>query len=408
MKKLLLSLLGILAIGNGIAQNANCGGGRFNTELFPTVNITKNIAYGLNTTYQNQQQTLKLDIYEPTGDVATLRPLIVLAHGGSFVGGTATDVDMVYLANFYAKRGYVVASINYRLGVSILSLDSVEVMKATVRAMHDMRAAVRFFRKDAATANTYKIDPNLIFVGGSSAGAITALQTAYLNDINEAPTYIANILNSMGGIEGTSGNPGYSSTPQACINLCGAIGKNAWITAGDIPVVSVHGTNDDVVPYGHALIYLQGVVPVTVVDGSGSLHPYAVGLGNNSVLHSYQGAGHVPYTTGTSIVQTYMDTLTNLVTPFIYDIVCTASSITPSLPAQSISLFPNPAADKITLRTELEKGMVTVVDVTGRTLITQAIVAGDNEISVNALPKGIYMVNVVADGKQLTQRLVVE
>jgi acetyl esterase/lipase len=106
-----------------------------------------------------------MDIYQPTGDIETNRPLIVWAHGGSFIGGTKTDADMVALSQAFTKKGYVCASINYRLGLT--PFDSVGAVKAVLRAVQDMKASVRFFYKDKLTTNTYKIDTTNIFIGGN-------------------------------------------------------------------------------------------------------------------------------------------------------------------------------------------------------------------------------------------------
>ena len=57
-----------------------------------------------------------------------------------------------------------------------------------------MKASVRFFTKDAATTNTYKINPNKIFIGGYSAGAITALHYGYVNNESELTTSLTHLL----------------------------------------------------------------------------------------------------------------------------------------------------------------------------------------------------------------------
>ena len=78
--------------------------------------------YGNNINYAGFAEDLMLDVYEPNGDTlangdsVTDRPLVLLAHGGSFIGGSKTGSDVVPLAESFAKMGYVVASINYRLG----------------------------------------------------------------------------------------------------------------------------------------------------------------------------------------------------------------------------------------------------------------------------------------------------
>src|SRR6185437_9932985 len=186
MKKIYLSVVAALAIST--AATAQCGG-RFDANMFG-VTATPGIVYGSNTNYVGSTTTLKLDFYAPTGDVSTSRPLIIWAHGGSFVGGSSTDADVDTLCHRFARKGYVCASINYRLGVS--SFDSVGLIPAVIRSVQDMKAAVRFFYKDKATGtNTYKIDTNNIFIGGSSAGAFTSLHYQYLDRDCEILPYIS-------------------------------------------------------------------------------------------------------------------------------------------------------------------------------------------------------------------------
>ena len=126
---------------------------------------TSNVVYGANIKANGANQSLTMDIYQPTGDVETARPLIVWAHGGSFIGGTSADADVATLSQAFAKKGYVCASINYRLGLT--PFDSVGAVKAVLRAVQDMKASIRFFYKDKLTTDTYKIDTNNIFIGGS-------------------------------------------------------------------------------------------------------------------------------------------------------------------------------------------------------------------------------------------------
>ena len=71
--------------------------------------------------------------------------LVVLAHGGSFISGDKSDLSET--ATFLAKAGYVVASINYRLlDVTPTQLAFKQVV---INAVADMKAAVRYFNKDA-------------------------------------------------------------------------------------------------------------------------------------------------------------------------------------------------------------------------------------------------------------------
>ena len=77
------------------AQLQQCGA-RYKDMIFSNVTKTSNVTYGA-------YAIDKLDIYEPTGDTASMRPLIILAHGGSFYGGSKTqDATVVTLCNNFA------------------------------------------------------------------------------------------------------------------------------------------------------------------------------------------------------------------------------------------------------------------------------------------------------------------
>ncbi len=121
---------------------------------------------------------LDMDLYQPISSDTVLgpRPLLLLIHGGAFYNGDKKDKGYPELGNYFAERGYVVASVNYRLGFWPLSQS---VDRAGYRAVQDVNAAVRYLLKNK---EQYNIDPDNIFVAGSSAGAITALNVAFMNN----------------------------------------------------------------------------------------------------------------------------------------------------------------------------------------------------------------------------------
>ena len=125
---------------------------------------------------QGQTVTLLADVYRPAGDTATGRPLIIWVHGGSFCCGNKTSPEIVDQATQFAHKGYVTASISYRLNPGGCSVPNEACVHAIFDARADAQSAVRFFRTNAAT---YGIDPDRIAIGGTSAGAITALGVAY-------------------------------------------------------------------------------------------------------------------------------------------------------------------------------------------------------------------------------------
>jgi para-nitrobenzyl esterase len=251
---LFVSLLGLVAPRLASAQLApiDTAQGRYYQPVFSAVTVTNNVAYGSATTLSGGTQTLLMDVYQPTGDTVSRRPLIVFAHGGGFVFGNKADAYPVAFCTRLARLGYVVASIEYRLGFPLTGLpgpltDTAGIAQAAIRGGHDMKAAVRFFRQNAATSKTYRVYSNYIIAAGSSAGAFAALETGYLDKASEVPAYVN--LAALGGIEGASGNPGYSSAVMAVLNLSGATENPSVIEAGNAPLCSAHGTADLTVPY---------------------------------------------------------------------------------------------------------------------------------------------------------------
>src|SRR5215475_5758226 len=88
---------------------------RYRDAVFSGVTKTADITYGSAPDYQGNPFTLKLDLYQPTGDTNSHRPAVVWVHGGSFCCGDKTSGELVDEANWLGQRGYVGASINYRL-----------------------------------------------------------------------------------------------------------------------------------------------------------------------------------------------------------------------------------------------------------------------------------------------------
>ena len=100
MKNLYLTLL--LAVSTLIA-GAQCTGNRYTKQIFSSVDLTSDVPYGSNYLYTGFNEDLFLDVYEPSGDTETNRPLIILEHGGSFIFGDKTAGDVVALSQDFAK-----------------------------------------------------------------------------------------------------------------------------------------------------------------------------------------------------------------------------------------------------------------------------------------------------------------
>ena len=124
------------------------------------------------------------------------RPAIVLVHGGSFSSGSKTSPELVDEANTFASKGYVNASISYRLepGGCSAGAPTNNCLIAIQEARADAQTAVRFLRTNAAV---YGIDPSRIAIGGTSAGAITALNVGFSS--SEDPTAAVGAAVSLSG-----------------------------------------------------------------------------------------------------------------------------------------------------------------------------------------------------------------
>lgn len=321
---------------------AQCDG-RYQTEIFGTTD-SLGITYGQNLSWTGSNVVLTMDVFQPTGDTLSLRPMIFFTHGGSFEGGTSADMDVDTLCHRFARKGYVTVSINYRVG--FFPFDSTNAVPAVVRAVQDQKAAIRYFKKDRSTVNAFRIDTNQIWVGGSSAGALTALQCAYLDEWNEVPIWDTAWTSANGGLEGTSGNPGYSSNFRGVISLCGALGHAYWMDNNDKPMCAVHGTADAIVPYGTGWASVAGN-NIILVDGDSTINGFAPSVNTKDSLYTFIGAPHVPYAGTSNANKAYMDTTVNFVTDFVYHHLDCYLTDVPEIKdfASLVTVYPNPAKD---------------------------------------------------------------
>lgn len=286
----------------------------------------------------------------------------------------------------YARRGFVAATIDYRKLPGGTILDSVNAVEAVVRTVQDMKAAVRYFRNDRKTENLYRADTNFIFVGGYSAGALTALHTAYWDDGDNNISYINDIVNSEGGLEGQSNDiTGVSSRVQGVINHSGGIIRKAWIDPDEPPVVSYHGTLDNIVPIGHGL-----AGNAIILDGSAEIHERASQLGLPNLLYAVQGGGHTDiFNPSSNPYNAYL----NEAFQFLEEILCSMATSLPlgRLPEEKIKVFPNPASDFLEIHCE-ETGLysISIFDSMGRLSLSKALAPGCTRIDLPRLNPGLY------------------
>jgi acetyl esterase/lipase len=226
-----------------VAEPAGKAPLRYRDPVFTRVSVQRDVGYSGDE---------GLDLYTPTGDRGRDRPAVVWIHGGGFRTGTKANANVVQLATAFAQRGYVAASIDYRLlaqGVVCgrTPTPPPQCTQAALAAKEDARAAIGWLRLHARGLD---LDSQRIAVGGTSAGAVTSLLLA--------------------------ADP--SSRIGAAVSISGSL-PGASFSRNDAPTLFFQGTRDRVVPYARAKATADAMARAGVPV----------------VFEALRGAGHVPW-----------------------------------------------------------------------------------------------------------------
>jgi acetyl esterase/lipase len=243
--------------------------------------VPEDVEFESGVEYANPDDThLQLDIARPKKLAASM-PAVLCIHGGGFRQGNRQSLDKTCIK--LAQHGYVAFTATYRLAPKF----------QFPAAVHDVKAAVRWIRANAAK---YNIDPERIGVTGGSAGGHLAQFLAVTGDVKK--------------FDGTGGNPEQSSKVACVVNYFGpsdftkSYGKSVdaaevlplwlggnletarqkhiessplnWVTPDAAPTLCIHGTNDKFVAHEQA---------VWMVDRLKS-------CGVEAELLTLEGAGH--------------------------------------------------------------------------------------------------------------------
>ncbi len=411
MARTFLIIIAILNFAS-IELKAQCGA-RYQDEILFESQVRKDIRYGQAVSSQNKVQNLYLDFYEPAGDTLKLRPLLIFLHGGSFLDGSKSFQETVLPCQGLAKRGYTVAAVGYRTEDNYLALVFSELMfKATIRAAHDARAAIRFFYKQAKEqGNPYRIDTNQIFLGGLSAGAITALQTAYLDDISEADFLVTRFINDLGGLEGNSGNEGYSTKVKGVINIAGCMLDKTFVNNNkNIPLLNIQYKNDIILSSYYGRPY--NILTMPVMMGSNVISKQMDLIGIYNMNYRVDGRGHVPYWRDGRIVQQNFDSTMYYMSKFMFSLLTcnpgrvNIETIQPKV-VNELSMYPNPASGYIILGDQkfdinLIK-RIRVIDLMGRVVLERRVEQFSYYIDLSEIPNrnSLFIVEALGSNKEV-------
>ncbi len=317
---------------------------QFLLKQFP-FHVDSNIVYGTDTNYLGYPENLTMHLYKPIGDANLKRPILVYVHGGSWLAGSPNDYYPSKVSEEFVKRGYVVANIQYRLGMHTNPLinpgincpliagdaacayvsDTAEVLRAAYRAMQDTKAAIRFMKARAVQDSTC---PTAVFLSGESAGAFTALGATFLDQQSErffscgtlanapaastALSFCQSLSNhlpigqtpnyarpDLGNVEGIVNLNGYDAKVKGVAAYYGAVFSEAiskdWVNGADSPAVYLfHQGNDFVVGCGAArpIITLNQCIPY-------------VNLGFNDCV----GYSNIPWAYGSCAINNYLQSI---------------------------------------------------------------------------------------------------
>ena len=234
---------------------------------------------------------LHLDIFRPKDDTLKKRPMIMFIQGGAFYFGSKDDKAPSQWCQHFASQGYVAVSIDYRIGYIPTKAS---IGRAAYRAVQDAHAAMRFL---VAHQEEYGIDTTMMFVGGTSSGAVTALNLAFLtNEMRPSYTHKGFMRSELGDID-TCGNT--IKNPfriRGIVEMWGAMPDTAMLRGRNIPILAIHGDADKVMPYDYGYPFaVADPLNTLIVDkmyGASCIVDRAMKLGYQTRLVTFSGCKH--------------------------------------------------------------------------------------------------------------------
>jgi acetyl esterase/lipase len=235
-----------------------------------------------NIPYASLSQSQKLDIYLPDQGDGPF-PVIISIHGGAFMMGDKEDLQLRPMLRGL-KRGYAVASINYRLSGEALFPANI----------NDVKAAIRWIKANAAK---YKLNPQKIALwGGSAGGNLSALagtsgDVKELEDLNlgnaDQSSRVQAVVDWFGPTnfllmdeqlkETGNGKPDHSKANSPESRLFGQsiteipdkvklANPETFISKDDPPFLIMHGSKDQLVPTQQSIQFAEKLEKVLGKD----------------------------------------------------------------------------------------------------------------------------------------------
>lgn len=381
--------------------------------------------------YDGQPVDLTMNVYVPydlysTADTTQRQPLLVMVNGGAFLDGSGFFLNGSALPEGYAEiydrwglllaeRGYVVASINYRLGLADGVTEIAQfpdhqqaLVEAIYRGNVDTRKAVHFLDQHAVD---YHIDPGQIFLMGHSAGAMNVLHAALMDEADIPPIF-QYLLTEIGPLPP-------KPPVRAYVSWAGQIFDLEMIGEEDnAPLFFIHGTCDASVPYDSGNILLADQE-----NGFGALRIAGVKeqLCQEYHLLAIEGGDHIMGGREEAVWGRLLEWLKSEAAcgtasrsceaiPAANPIGCAAAMLCPGAGPCTINMaealerpvpadaFPNPNDGQFTLRLPWP-AEVCVYDAAGRRLSCSYYGTGEYAMRIDAAA-GVYVLELRQEGKR--------
>lgn len=405
----------VLFVLSGKAFGQYCTNDNRYTEVayFDATEIatSANIEFGIATDHLGNSYTLLMDLYYPNLgiDTSLKRPFIMLFHGGGFLSGDKQSGDIKDLCIHLARRGFVCASVNYRLGYDFTEYGQ---YKARYRAIQDGHAAMRYVVNNA---NAVRIDTNWLFVGGQSAGSLMALGMVYAeqSELDSVSLLYSTTAASveLGNLYTSGNNLTNTYSFKGIFNNWGGIGASEVDVNEMLPTVAFHGGLDPTV-----LIDADNSFLHYTLNGSRAIHNDLIANNICSEITVDPSGGHGIYRNAESVFRA------SRASCFFKSIFCNTCSdlyTTETIPSNcsttlrfnnfdftsSIKVYPNPFESSFTI--EGVEGTLEIAIYNSFGQLVYKDKGSDGTIHTNLVP-GLYFLNIkhLRSNKIYTTKLI--
>lgn len=404
MKIYLSILLSFFIYSFNIAQYCT-EDNRFTEKEYFSINqidSTFDLTYGSALNWQNANEDLKLDIYYPTlnQDNLSERPFVLIIHGGAFIVGDKSDWRLV--SREFAKRGFVVATINYRLGYN--NNDAAGLNRAIYRAQQDANASLRYIIENR---DLYKVDTSAMFIGGGSAGAFTSLNVVYLSQQEWEYTY-PGISNLLGNLDDSGNSFNHSFNLNGIFNNWGLTVGGFIEQENMLPMISFHGELDQIVNIDTTLTGLYGSRKIheVLLENNICSDLTVKTDGDHGIYTDYSGSQFRVGRASCFFKSIFCNNCTDFYSTNYIPANCSeTNSLLEQNETKHYSIYPNPFNANLNINNLVGNESIILSNYLGQQLYVGQDIS---EVNTKELNKGIYFLTISSQNRKETFKLIKE